>query len=195
MRGEPIESVKAGVQSLISGLRHDPTALECVYVSIISFDREAKVLCPLTSLEDFQTPEFDCPRSGPTHLGAALACLCSQVDDEVVIGSEDRKGDWRPLLFIMTDGAPSDIMMFDEWAKKARSKGFGTIVACAAGAKGREEPLRVVADHVVMLDTMDSVTFSQFFRFVSQAVSSGAQSMGTAELVLPPPPEEVHVVI
>lgn len=195
MRGEPIESVKAGVQSLISGLRQDPSALECVYVSIISFDREAKVLCPLTSLEDFQTPEFECPRSGPTHLGAALARLCNQFDEEVIAGSDDRKGDWRPLLFIMTDGAPSDTLMYETWVEAVRSKGFGTIVACAAGTKGRQEPLRAVADHVVTLDTMDSIAFSQFFRFVSQAVSSGAQSMGTAELVLPPPPEEVHVLV
>ena len=52
MRGEPIESVKVGLQSLISTLRRDPMALESVHVSFITFDRDVKVLTPLTPLEE-----------------------------------------------------------------------------------------------------------------------------------------------
>ena len=56
MRGEPIESVKVGLESMISSLRQDPFALESVHLSIITFDRDAKVLVPLTELEVFQLP-------------------------------------------------------------------------------------------------------------------------------------------
>ena len=196
MRGEPIEAVKVGVQALVSGLRQDPYALESVHLSLITFDREAKELCPLTSLEDFQMPLLECPEAGPTHLGEALRALCTAVDRDVIRSTPDRKGDWRPLLFIMTDGSPSDLMVYNEWSEKTRKKGFATIIACAAGAKAKEEPLRKVADHVVTLDTMNSSTFSGFFKFVSDTVTSGAVSMGAApEIALPPPPPEVHVVI
>lgn len=196
MRGEPIEAVKVGVQALISGLRQDPYALESVHLSLITFDREAKVLTPLTSLEDFQMPVLRCPDAGPTHLGEALQELCGRVDREVIRTTAEQKGDWRPLLFIMTDGSPSDIAVYNEWAEKTRSRGFATIIACAAGAKAKEEPLRKVADHVVTLDTMDSATFSGFFKWVSSTVSAGSMSMGVTEQVqLPPPPQEVHVVL
>ena len=196
MRGEPIEAVKVGLHSLVSGLRQDPYALESVYLSLISFDREAKMLCPLTSLEDFQMPQLECPEAGPTHLGEALKALCGALDRDLIRSTPERKGDWRPLLFIMTDGSPSDTLVYNEWAAKARIKGFATIIACAAGAKAKEEPLRKVADHVVTLDTMDSSTFGSFFKFVSDTVASGAVSMGvTAEVPLPLPPQEVHVVI
>lgn len=196
MRGEPIEAVKVGLHSLVSGLRQDPYALESVYLSLITFDREAKMLCPLTSLEDFQMPQLECPEAGPTHLGEALKALCGALDRDLIRSTPERKGDWRPLLFIMTDGSPSDTLVYNEWAAKARIKGFATIIACAAGAKAKEEPLRKVADHVVTLDTMDSSTFGSFFKFVSDTVTAGAVSMGaTAEVPLPPPPKEVHVVV
>ena len=198
MLGEPIEAVKVGVQALVSALRQDPYALESVHLSLITFDQKANVLTPLTSLEDFQMPLLQCPGAGPTHLGEALRELCGRVDREVIRTSAEQKGDWRPLLFIMTDGSPSDIAEYNEWAEKTRARGFGTIIACAAGAKAKEEPLRKVADHVVTLDTMDSSTFAGFFKWVSSTVSAGSMSMGAAPqaaLPLPPPPQEVHVVL
>ena len=195
MRGEPIEAVKVGVQALVSALRQDPHALESVHLSLITFDREVKELCPLTSLEDFQMPLLECPEAGPTHLGQALCALCAAVDREIQRSTPEHKGDWRPLLFIMTDGSPSDLKLYREWAEKTRAKGFATIIACAAGTKAKEEPLRLVADHVVTLDTMNSASFGSFFKFVSDTVTAGAVSVGAAPQVpLPPPPEEVHVV-
>lgn len=196
MRGEPIEAVKAGLQSLVSGLRQDPYALESVHLCMITFDREARVIVPLTGLEEFQMPQLVCPETGPTHLGEALESLCASLDRDIIRSTPDQKGDWRPLLFIMTDGSPSDVMAYEEWSERTRQKGFATIVACAAGSKAREEPLRKVADHIVTLDTMDSATFGQFFKFVSDTVTAGAKSVGaTSSLELPPPPKEVHVVV
>ena len=42
MRGEPIESVKVGLESMISSLRQDPFALESVHLSIIKFLKVAR---------------------------------------------------------------------------------------------------------------------------------------------------------
>ena len=91
MKGEPIEAVRCGIQTLISTLRRDPQALETVFISIITFDREVKVVLPLTSLESLQIPEIEMPDSGPTMLGAALGVLCQQVDKEVILSSEKVK--------------------------------------------------------------------------------------------------------
>lgn len=196
MRGDPIEAVKVGVRSLVSALRQDPHALECVHLSLIAFDRLARVICPLTPLDEFQMPVFDCPDSGPTHLGHALSVVSARVDAEVVKGTPERKGDWRPLLFIMTDGSPSDLLAFDVAADRIRNAGFASIIACAAGMRAQQLPLRSVADHVVTLDTMDSASFRSFFRFVSDTISSGAASVGVAsDLVLPPAPDEINVIV
>lgn len=195
MKGEPLESVKSGIHAMLGGLRQDPHALESLHLSIITFDREVKVVLPLSSLENLQMPEIVCPDSGPTHLGAALEALCERVDREVLRTEGEQKGDWRPLLFIMTDGVPSDIQLYKEMIAPVKSRGFGSIVACAAGPKARKEDLESLADHVVTLETMDSNGFLSFFRWVSASVAAGNVSAGaSAGLQLPPPPPEVNLV-
>lgn len=195
MRGEPIESVNNGLKSMLNFLRQDPFALESVYLSIITFDREVKQILPLTELETVQLPNIETPESGPTHLGEALELLCQTVDNEVVVNTLDQKGDWMPLLFIMTDGSPSDIQKFREQVPEVKKRHFGSIIACAAGPKAKDEYLLEITPDVVHLDTTDSATFQQFFKWVSSTVSVGNRSMGTtSEPVLPPPPPEIQIV-
>lgn len=196
MVGEPIESVKVGLDAMLASLRSDPFALESANISIITYDRIAQVVLPLTPLEDIQLPEITCPQSGPTMTGAALKLLCEQVDKEVVLSTPTKKGDWMPLLFIMTDGKPSDIMDYNMAVPEVKKRKFATIIACAAGAKAKIEPLQQLTDQVYTLDTMDSSTFAQFFRWVSTSIGVGNRSVGSSEeLTLPAPPEEVNLVI
>ncbi len=196
MKGEPIESVKVGIESMIATLRQDPYALETVNISIITYDRDVKILMPLTPLEDFQLPEIITPDSGPTHTGAALEMLCKQVDKEVTLSTPERKGDWMPLLFIMTDGRPADTMLYNQIIPEVKKKKFASIIACAAGMKAKIEPLKLLTDQVYSLDTMDSSSFKTFFKGVSDLIEVGNKSVGaTDDLILPPPPEEINVVI
>jgi len=196
MRGERIEAVKNGLQVLVSKLRQDPFALESVSISIITFDREVKQLIPLTELESLQLPEITTPESGPTHMGAALQLLHEKLNSEIIKSTPNQKGDWRPLLFLMTDGKPSDIALYREIVPKIKSKNFATIVACAAGAEANDSYLKELTDNVVHLDTADSSTLMSFFKWVSASIGTGNRSVGTSdEIVLPSPPTEVHFVI
>lgn len=196
MTGEPIESVKVGLEAMLSSLRGDPFALESANISIITYDREVKVILPLTPLEDIQLPEITCPESGPTNMGAALKTLCEQIDSEVHLSTPTQKGDWMPLLFLMTDGKPSDIMEYNEAIPEVKKRKFATIVACTAGSKAKTEPLQQLTDQVYTLDTMDKSSFSQFFKWVSSSIGVGNRSIGaTSDLILPPPPEEVNNVL
>lgn len=196
MRGEPIESVKVGLEAMVASLRQDPFALESVHISIITFDKDVNQLLPLTELESLQIPSITTPDSGPTHLGQALEMLCQKVDAEVRRSTTEQKGDWMPLLFIMTDGKPSDVKKYNDIIPEVKKRNFGTIIACAAGVKSDTTSLKLLTDQVYSLDTTDSTTFRQFFKWVSASVSVGNRSIGAASnLLLPPPPPEVHTVI
>lgn len=196
MRGEPIHSVNVGMQALVSTLRQDPYALETVHLSVITFDTEAKELFPLTPLDQVRIPEITVPASGATFLGAALEMLVQRVDRDVIRSSQDQKGDWRPLVLVMTDGSPSDLQRYREIIPHVKSRNFGNVVACAAGPKAKPEILKELTANVVMLDTTDSATFSQFFKWVSGTIESGSHTAGVAiETTLPPPPPEVQVVV
>ncbi|GHT80417.1 tellurium resistance protein TerY [Betaproteobacteria bacterium] len=197
MSGEPIEAVKTGVQTLVSTLRQDPYALETAYLSVITFGSDAQQVVPLTELSSFQTPAISA--SGTTALGDALALLADRVETEIEKTTAEVKGDWKPLVFIMTDGVPTD-----DWAKgHARLKKVrtGIIVACAAGHGADTSVLKQITEVVVQLDTADSSTIKAFFKWVSASVSTGSQKVdqGQKEVSglddLPPPPPEVNVVL
>lgn len=196
MRGEPIESVKVGLEAMVSSLRQDPFALESVNISIITYDRDVSQILPLTPLDELQLPDITTPESGPTHTGQALRLLCERVDREVRLSTPDRKGDWMPLLFLMTDGKPSDIQLYNEMIPEVKKRHFAGIVACAAGMSARTEPLKKLTDEVYALDTIDSATFRRFFKWVSDSIGVGNRSIGATDgLVLPPPPAEVNLII
>ena len=200
MFGEPIEAVKVGLADMVASLRTDPYALETVWVSIITFDREVKQILPLTALEDMSIPDIKTPESGPTHTGAALKMMIEKYHQEVMLGTPQQKGDWMPLLFLLTDGKPSDIMLYNQQVQVIKKLPFSNIVACAAGPKALTEPLKLLTDNVFSLDTMDTNSFKSYFKWVSQQVSMGGKSVGALDTgdstsTLPPPPDEVNIVV
>ena len=75
---------------------------------------DVKQILPLTPLDDLQLPEITTPESGPTHTGQALKLLCEKIDQEVRLSTPDQKGDWMPLLFLMTDGKHVIILIFTD---------------------------------------------------------------------------------
>ena len=196
MKGEAIASVNVGLNTLISFLRRDPQATDTAYISIITFDKEVKNVVPLTEIADIQLPEIFTPESGPTHLGKALELLCQKIDEEVIMTTPERKGDWMPILFVMTDGKPSDIQLYRQMVVNVKKRKFATIIACAAGPQSKPEYLKELTENVISLETTDSASFSQYFKWVSDIVGIGGRSIGaTDEFMLPPPPPEIHTVI
>ena len=197
MYGEPIEAVKNGVQVWVSTLRQDPYALETAYLSIITFDSSAKQVTPLTELSAFQQPTIEA--NGCTALGEALSLLATKVDQEVTKTTPEQKGDWKPLVFIMTDGVPTDDI--NKGLAEFKKRKFGMVVACAAGQGADTNILKQITECVVQLDTADSATIKSFFKWVSASVSAGsmkveetASDMNTMS-ELPPPPPEVNIVV
>ncbi|MDR1165599.1 MAG: VWA domain-containing protein [Deltaproteobacteria bacterium] len=195
MRGEPIEAVKVGLQALVAALKRDPYALETVYISVITFDREAKVLLPLTELTVLSIPEIPPLESSPTNLGEALELMLKLYDKDVVKSSKDTKGDWMPLAVVMTDGSPSDTLLFDRMCQKIKGYVFSRIIGCAAGPKAKTEPLGKFSTDVVILETMDSNGFAKFWQWVSQTFSRHSQSSELSVKDLPPPPPEIKIAI
>lgn len=197
MMGEPIEAVKNGVQIMISSLRQNPQAIETAFLSIITFDSTANQIVPLTDLSTFQVPDIQ--SSGTTSLGEALNLVSNCIDREVAKTTAESKGDWKPLVFIMTDGIPTDDINSGLAELKKRKTAF--IVACAAGGGADTNVLKQITDNVVSLDTADSQSIQQFFAWVTASIGvsstkveeSGSESTGLNEL--PPPPSELNIVV
>ena len=196
MRGEPIQALNNALNGMVNTLRSDAQALDSLWISIITYDREIKEIAPLTELVSFQLPEITCPQSGPTNTGAGLEYVIQKVKNDVIKGSPTQKGDWKPLLFVFTDGKPSDMPLYREKIIEIKNLNFGAVVGCAAGPKADDVILKELTDNVVHLDSADSSTLKQFFKWVSETIEQGNKSQGTGEsITLPPPPSEITVVI
>ena len=196
MRGEPIQALNNALSGMVNTLRSDAQALDSLWICIVTYDREVKEIAPLTELVSFQLPEITCPQSGPTNTGAGLEYIIQQVKKDVIKGSSTQKGDWKPLLFVFTDGKPSDLQLYREKIIEIKNLNFGAVVGCAAGPKADDLILKELTDNVVHLDSADSSTLKQFFKWVSETIEQGNKSQGTGEsITLPPPPSEITIII
>jgi uncharacterized protein YegL len=115
----------------------------------------------------------------------------------VVKGSAEVKGDWKPLVFLLSDGSPTDNLSKGIAAMKGVKT--GTFVACAAGASADTATLRQITETVVSLDTADSSSIAAYFKWVSASISVSSQKIENGKEVsgldeLPPPPPTINVV-
>jgi uncharacterized protein YegL len=105
MVGEPIEQVQEGMASIIKDLRTDPYALETVYISIIVFAGKTQKITPMIELSSFYPPKL--PIGGGTSLGIAFEFLMNDIDSNIQKTTLEQKGDWKPIIFLFTDGNPT----------------------------------------------------------------------------------------
>ena len=196
MTGEPIEAVKNGVQMMMHSLRQNPQAIETAYVSIITFDTDARQVVPLTDLASFQVPEIKA--QGVTSLGSALSLLADKMESEITKTTMEQKGDWKPMTFIMTDGIPTD-----DWQSglsRLKSVNKGLIVGCAAGSGADDSILKQITESVVRLDSADSDSIAKFFQWVTASISTTSTKVEESGIdlnkmdQLPPPPSELIIV-
>jgi len=115
MVGEQIQLVEEGLATIIKELKSDPYALETVHISIIAFAGQAITLVPLTDIINFYPPKF--PIGGGTSLGTGLGQLMFDMRRNIIKTTTEQKGDWKPIIFLFTDGVPTDDtrIAFNEW--------------------------------------------------------------------------------
>lgn len=177
MMGEPIEAVRVGVKLLKEDLQSDPAALEVAYLSVITFDSVATQVIPLTEIAAFTEPVIQA--HGTTAFGQALTLLESCYESEIIkYASETEKGDYKPLVFLMTDGRPTD-----DWEKITDDIGslvrgghkFNYIVALGMGHDVDISVLKRLTDNVMLMQDMKPEAFKDFFKYVSQSIKSGSK--------------------
>jgi uncharacterized protein YegL len=194
MSGEPIEATRQGVKALLADLRSDPQALETAYLSVITFSSSAHQVCPLTELLSFQEPNLDA--SGSTSLGEALTLLEQCLDKEVRKATPTQKGDWKPLVFLMTDGQPTD--NWQSAADRVKQKKIGNVIACAAGPGADSSMLKRITEIVVELSNLQPDTLRAFFKWVSGSIKTTSQNVAQqtsdSPINLPPPPPQIQIV-
>lgn len=177
MIGDPLRYVQSGIETIIQELRTDPYALETVYISIIAFAGKAKKLCSMQELANFYPPQL--PIGGGTSLGNAISFLMNDIDLTIQRTTLDTKGDWKPIVFLFTDGAPTDNTedAFQRWNSKYRRS--TNMIAISIGDNMDTSVLKEISDNVLQLKETDEVSFKAFFKWVTASIKTTSISVNT----------------
>lgn len=175
MVGEPIMQVENGIRTIIQELRTDPYALETVFVSIIAFAGKARCISPLTELTQFYPPAF--PIGSGTSLGNALRCLMHEIDTSVHKTTREAKGDWKPIVFLFTDGTPTDNPepVIELWNAKYRRQ--CTLVTISLGDNADTHLLGQMTETVLRLNDTGQDSYKQFFKWISASIQTTSVSV------------------
>ena len=176
MIGPGIAGVRKSVDAMLQELRRNPHALETVYMSFITFSTKAKQTVPLTPLEDIQPPAL--PLSSGTALGDALSLAAKSIKAEVRKGTSDQKGDFRPIVFIITDGVSTDKWQAGATDLKATKS---TVYAIGCGDDVDWAQLGAITPAVLHVDAMDSEAIGSLFRWISSSVDTASRAVGDGE--------------
>ncbi len=154
MQGEPILSLQNGVQVLTAALQRNISTFGTVNVTAISFGDTAQIVAKHVDIGEFAMPQLY--PYGCTSLGDAFELAAKDIDSET--SANDYRNPWRPVIYVMTDGEPSDDYLYGLGELKKRN--IGGLVVCIAGQEAQEdEPwLTDISESVCTLNTANSNT-------------------------------------
>lgn len=178
MVGEPQKQVERGMRDIIQELRTDPYALETAWISVIAFAGKADTLVPLTELFNFYPPAF--PIGGGTSLGAAIDRLTDALDADLVRTTAEKKGDWKPLVFIFTDGTPTDdpSAAIDRWMR--RYGGRAQVVVVALGDNVDTAVLSRLSEDIIRFNDRGEQSYREFFKWITASIRTSSMSVAAA---------------
>lgn len=192
MVGEPLDQVQDGIANIIRELRKDPFALETVFISVIIFAGKAKTIIPLTELISFYPPRFTV--SSGTSWGNALLHLANTLDKDLLATKLDKKGDWQPLIFLFTDGVPTDDYQqaLNNWKKRYNNR--SNIVAISFGDPTNIQKLTEITKNVLYFNNNSEQSYKQFFQWVSNTIKVNSISVDKNKDGLPLPKTDDNIL-
>ncbi|MGH8591040.1 MAG: TerY-C metal binding domain-containing protein, partial [Gammaproteobacteria bacterium] len=176
MLGDELQKMEEGLSSIVRSLRRDPHALETVYLSVIAFAGVAGTIAPLLDLVSFYPPKL--PIGSGTSLGAALNQLMAEIDRSVIKTTADRKGDWKPIVYLFTDGKPTDAVdpAIERWNRDYALK--SDLVAVALGRYADQSVLQRLTKHVLVFEDAEDGDFSKFIQWITASVAMQSKGVG-----------------
>jgi uncharacterized protein YegL len=173
MKGEAINAVNLGLNSLLSELRTNPFAIETVFLSVITFNTKAQIARPFSDL--LQADSISIEANGKSNFGLGLDLLINELKNNINKTTKDQKGDWKPLVFLMTDGRPSGA-----WKKKLKeflALNIGQWIVCACGIKTNLNIIESMGGSIIILNNKNNESVLKFFKWISNSVGNYSKSI------------------
>jgi uncharacterized protein YegL len=176
MTGAPIDELNQGFEQFCKDIKDDDLACKRAEISVITFDAAARVVIPFTEGRYLQPQHFDA--SGTTAMGAAIDLALDELAAQKKAYKNAGLEYYRPWLFVLTDGAPTDGPVFMSAAARLRdaeaAKGV-SVFAIGIGANADMGELGQLSASRAPA-TLEGVKFREFFHWLSASLSAASQS-------------------
>jgi uncharacterized protein YegL len=106
MSGESINALNSGLATFKNEVCKDEIASLRVEVAIVTFDSKVKLLQNFVTIDDFAVPLLEA--DGVTLMGEAIEFSLDLLEKRKTTYKEQGIQYYRPWVFLITDGAPSD---------------------------------------------------------------------------------------
>lgn len=182
MNGRPLEELNAGLAVFKDELAADALAMKRVEVAVVTFG-PVKVEAPFTTAAMFYPPTLQA--QGDTPMGAAITQALNLLRDRKLDYRSNGISYYRPWVFLITDGAPTD-----SWQAAAEairegeaSKQFAFF---AIGVQGADlNTLRQICIRDPL--SLQGLKFRELFSWLSNSLRSVSRSTPGTEVSLEAP--------
>ncbi|MDB5013597.1 MAG: hypothetical protein JWQ25_1799 [Daejeonella sp.] len=139
------------------------------------FAGQPKTLVPLQEIISFYPPKF--PIGGGTSLSKAFGHLMYELRKNTITTTAERKGDWKPIVFLFTDGVPTDDtkVALSEW--KQNWQRSTNLVAVSFGSETDTQLLSELTENVIHFKNTDATAYKKFFKWVTDSIKTSSQSV------------------
>ncbi|MEX5302637.1 vWA domain-containing protein [Kocuria sabuli] len=182
MSGRAIEELNAGLQTFASELTSDGLAAKRVEVAVVSFG-PVKLESNFVSAEHFSAPALKA--GGRTPMGEAITLGLSLTEERKQIYREQGISYYRPWIFLITDGAPTD-----DWREAAsRVRGGEMTRSFSFFAVGTDDANFDVLSQISSRQPLKlrGLEFSTMFTWLSNSMGSVSRSQPDQEVALTNP--------
>ncbi|MDX2063116.1 MAG: VWA domain-containing protein [Bacteroidia bacterium] len=171
MQGQAIVELNLGLQAFERQLKQDPLAAKRVEVAVVGFG-PVHVHQGFVSADQFVAPTLRA--EGDTPMGAAILTALELVHQRKALYRENGIAYYRPWLFLITDGAPTDAVDAAREAIRA-GEAAKSLVFYAVGVEGADSAaLRQVAVRQPL--RLKGLSFRELFVWLSNSLSSVSHS-------------------
>lgn len=157
------ELLNQTVKRVVTHVADSPKVSEFAHISIITFNAMPHVILEMTSIDDLtRLPKLACTLN--TNYGAMFAMVRQCIERDVPKLITTGRGVLRPVVFILTDGAPSDkdwAIQFNALTDKGWkhyphtvSFGFGDAVGPVLARIGTLRAFKAAVDDKAAITTM-----------------------------------------
>jgi uncharacterized protein YegL len=181
MSGSPINELNAGLQAFRDELVKDDLAKKRVEVAIVEFNSNIKLVQDFVTAEEFQPPTLSA--TGLTGMGAGIEKALDLIQERKQKYKDNGVTYYRPWIFLITDGAPTDSTQIAETRLKKSESDKG-IVFFAVGVQGANMVfLQQIAGAAAK--KLDGLNFKDLFLWLSTSMQRVSQSKPGDQTALP----------